>query len=436
MKKNLLKLISLLLILPMLMYSCNEKEGNEQDEEGTEQEGEQGGGGEQDPKPAEEIEIVSGKTYLATNPNIDKYMKECHYPAHDWSKSDILSYPGGFPDSSDQPCTYYLKWDKKATSSGSVLQLREYDKKGGTLTWSRDKDIDKAYSKTEISNLMPNAYYTYKLVANTSNETVLEGEFYTTGTLHHLLFYSDVHNCRDLGGWLTEDKTKMVKYRMIYRGGRLQEPEIMNKGKKDIVAEGIKAQLDLRGNSDRLLEPGEEQPDPEHALKYGPAVEGMDFCSPCIEQGGPAMLGISDGEEYSAQTIECFRFIFDCIAADKPVYFHCSLGRDRTGTLALLVLGLLGVDEGDISKEYELTYFAPKGWSVASSETYKKYMNNRTAWAYQPTAKAIWDNYVENGKTFADGVAKFLLTKSNGQISQTDIDAFRAKMLVPVPAAE
>ena len=45
------------------------------------------------------------------------------------------------------------------------------------------------------------------------------------------------------------------------------------------------------------------------------------------------------------------------IANARPggVVFHCGLGRDRTGLIALLVLALVGVDAGDIAADYELS---------------------------------------------------------------------------------
>lgn len=40
---------------------------------------------------------------------------------------------------------------------------------------------------------------------------------------------------------------------------------------------------------------------------------------------------------------------------------HCQGGCDRTGTLAFLLLGLLGVSESDLAKEYELSSFSVIG---------------------------------------------------------------------------
>lgn len=38
-----------------------------------------------------------------------------------------------------------------------------------------------------------------------------------------------------------------------------------------------------------------------------------------------------------------------------PAVFHCAAGKDRTGMVAALLLSVLGVDEGDILDDYELT---------------------------------------------------------------------------------
>lgn len=124
------------------------------------------------------------------------------------------------------------------------------------------------------------------------------------------------------------------------------------------------------------------------------------------------------------KTKQCFEFVVNSLRANKPVYFHCSLGRDRTGTLAIVLLGVLGVPEADISKEYELTYFAPKGYSIALSEDYKTFQNNRTKWVYQPTAQFFWGK--AGSGTFASGVEKYLLEIG---VSQQDIDDFRTMML-------
>ena len=130
------------------------------------------------------------------------------------------------------------------------------------------------------------------------------------------------------------------------------------------------------------------------------------------------------------RTKQVIEFIMDKVAEDKPVYFHCSLGRDRTGTTALLILGILGVNEGHISVDYEITQFAPIGYSVSGGESTR--MTRLSGVDYDGAAKYLW----EFGKK-ADGTYEPFATcvqKYMNSIGITDdkITAFRNKMLVPV----
>ena len=51
-----------------------------------------------------------------------------------------------------------------------------------------------------------------------------------------------------------------------------------------------------------------------------------------------------------------FEYILDGHCDDHhAVVFHCTAGKDRTGILGMLILGILGVDEDTIAREYELT---------------------------------------------------------------------------------
>ena len=245
-----------------------------------------------------------------------------------------------------------------------------------------------------------NKPYTFKVEAD-GGKVLSQGSFDTYGKVHQV-YFKNVRNSRDLGGWKTEDG-KTVKYRMVYRGGRFDG--LAKSGKTAIKTEGLKAELDLRGHSDV---------DTESTLKG--IVDDYEFCAPVIEEGYSQML--NDDKE---KTRMCMQFIFDMVDKNKPVYFHCSLGRDRTGTVAMLTLGILGVPEGDISQEYELTQFAPHGYATSDGEKTKM---TRTA-DYDGAANVIWKYAGENG-SFQDGVNAYFLEIG---LSQADIDKFKQNML-------
>ena len=309
------------------------------------------------------------------------FLEDVTYPERDYSETHILDekYAPTAPGNADKPQEYSIRWTKADAEGDKTVKLWEDD------GWSREMTVESGEYYVNIINLRPNAHYHYE-VTGAGGKTVTSGEFDTKGLVYQVLFKANVRNARDLGGWKAA-RGKTVKYRMIYRGGRLQPSTLTSKrGKEDLKAQGILAQLDLRGKSDVLS---------------GPTVDYMDFCAPVIEEGYTQMLR-DDG----AKVKQCFEYVAQCVKDNKPVYYHCSLGRDRTGTLTMLLLGVLGVNEGDISKEYELTQFAPFEWATSGGETTK--MTRRAD--YKGAANYIWNNFVGEGETFAQGVIKYLVS--------------------------
>ena len=386
-----------------------------------------------DPYAGAAPELKSGDVLQANSPLVEKFLTEVDYPDKTCKEyTKVFDYYGGFdgknltwanwetdwPDG-DKPQSYSIRWKQEDMESGKMMLHLEDE-----LAWSGDMEIKAGARYVNITNLVPNDKYTYK-VTTAGGKVLAQGSFTTKGCLHQVFFHGKVQkrggvelkgsgarNARDLGGWTTLDGKK-IKYRKVYRGGRLNEKwspyPLDEQGQKEVLFEGIGAQLDLRGNSDVMFEP---------------AVEGLDHCAPVIEQGGKTML-VND----AAKTKECFEFVVNSLRKGKPVYFHCSLGRDRTGTLDILLLGLLGVREGVIAKEYEVTYFAPVGYSVSISDQKSNptpvFKNTRMAWVYSDVVPYFWE--LAGDGTFAQGVEKYLLTVA--KVSQKDIDDFRSLML-------
>ncbi|MBO4340789.1 MAG: tyrosine-protein phosphatase [Bacteroidales bacterium] len=419
--------------------------------------------------------IKSGDVLQANSELTEAFITGVNYPDKDLSFTKIFDYPGGFDGkgtltwdncnkewpNGDKPNSYSIRWKMDVDDGAYILHLAD------KLGWSADTEIKAGSCYVDITNLVPNDEYTYKVSTKDGAKVVAEGKFTTKGHLHQVFFKTKCRNARDLGGWKTEDG-KTVKYRKVYRGGRMNDPwetMLSKAGKQEVLDEGIGAELELRGSDDYMTVP---------------AVTGLDHCHPCIEEGGKVMLGVtkpsakncakwlvfdesspwtqeqkapyltSEGkinkdkigeivptnEEYAAfqtaykaKTKECFMFVYNSVKAGKGVYFHCSLGRDRTGTMGVLILGVLGVREGDISKEYELTYFAPVGFSVSSSDKESNpkpvFKNDRTHWVYSDIVPYFWTQAGDG--SFASGVEKYLVEEAG--VSKQVIEDFRSLML-------
>ncbi len=404
------RFLSLFILIP-LMFCCTKPENNNEDnKEGQEQEKPQP----TDPTPTEEDEldpqVKDGETILVTNEIVEKFLTEVSYPERDYKETHILdeAYGPTAPGKYDKPQKYTIRWESTSTADDVTARLWEDD------GWSRDyTSVSDNY--LTITNLRPNANYHFEV--KSGSKTLTSGSFKTIGHVHQVFFSSGVRNARDLGGWKTKDG-KTVKYRMIYRGGRMENSKLTKTGKKDILAEGIRAQLDLRGHT---TSGSQEYLDNSPLDGYPNADSKYTFLAPCVEEGYTTLL--KDDQEKAKQ---CFQFIAKCVREGEPVYFHCYLGRDRTGTVAMMILGVLGVNEGDISKEYELTQFAPHGWATSDKETTK--MTRKAD--YRGAANYIWENFAKKADgtydEFSVGMEKYLIAIG---ITKEEIDEFRSLML-------
>jgi len=193
----------------------------------------------------------------------------------------------------------------------------------------------------------------------------------------HIRFEA-VFNFRDLGGYWTRGG-QTVAWRRLFRSSELHHMTSHDiiQFKEEIRLRSV---IDLR--SSRQLEP------------FSPLNEvGVEYYNiPLIDRGndkenvyqdfsnmGEVYSYLVRHEEFSRRVVEALEIIAE--PDNLPLVFHCSAGKDRTGVLTAIVLGILGVTDEDIIEDYTLT--AP----------YMKELINR--WNNDPKAAEALENVPE-----------------------------------------
>ncbi|MBR2812742.1 MAG: tyrosine-protein phosphatase [Solobacterium sp.] len=170
-------------------------------------------------------------------------------------------------------------------------------------------------------------------------------------------------NFRQLGGYAIKEKT--IRRNVIYRCGALGD--CSEEERQEIAALGIRTILDFRSDGERRHVPDPEIPGavnlfvPAWINKDG---EQLDMSPAGIEriigQKNSSETGLNLFLRYMYEGMlfrsHAYQVMFDALLdEDVPLLFHCSAGKDRTGTAAILILLALGADEDLITKDYLLT---------------------------------------------------------------------------------
>lgn len=399
------RLINALLIAALcLPLSCGkEKTPANNDDQPTDQPGDNTQ--EEEPAP-----IVVTEPYLVTSEIIMKFIENVTYDERDYSYTHVLDpeyAPYGAPGDADLPPTVPISWEAPAEDVALTLNVDDGE-------WAYDIALAAGTLSYDLTNLVPNRDYSWKVTRDDTGKTVALGSFKTIGFIHQVFFHPKVRNARDIGGWSTVDGKK-VKYRMLYRGGEISSGYLNNTGIQEMLREGIRAEIDLRESKD---------------VNSSKSRLGDDiaFYNANFSKGYGGLI-----REYPAKVTATFKFTVKCLRENKPVFYHCSIGRDRTGTMTALYLGLLGVSESDMSKEYELLFFSPADWSLNGGKTEFDYSRTKK-YAHQYTCNTLWQlggqalgvSDTDYTVTFAQRTEAYLL--ANG-VPQKDIDDFRELLL-------
>ena len=210
-----------------------------------------------------------------------------------------------------------------------------------------------------------------------------------------LVGLTGVSNARQLGGYVTEDG-RTVRENVLIRSGALAgatEEDLA------ILSDeyNVKLVVDLRSADDF-----EKRPDPafndavivnipvwDESLNALPLADFMALMGEFSNEPGMADLELyrqglmgADEDLYIKQTfqndisLKGFREFIDLLLAQEDgtgIVYHCSSGKDRTGSASAILLTLLGVDRETVLKDFEMTNLVLKDsldQKVAQSANY------------------------------------------------------------------
>ena len=233
-----------------------------------------------------------------------------------------------------------LTWTCEREAESYVVRLSRAEDLSGAAEYQT------AGESLTVENLFTATEYFWQVEAETADGPLVSDVFrFTTAATPRTVFIEGVSNTRDIGGYRTADG-KQVRQGMIYRGGKLED--ITEAGRETLLQTlGVRTDLDLRGD------------DPVNVL--GDAVQYIQVSAPSYttpnDPDGSGINAVRNREAIAAM----FRVLAD--EENYPVYVHCAIGRDRTGTFALLLGMLLGVEQDGLFLDYEMSLFSAAGCS-------------------------------------------------------------------------
>lgn len=293
---------------------------------------------------------------------------------------NYLSYIADHPYSPDDRSYTYINDKGFATESNrsntKPVGITVDDKTFYDAEPNKPVPFSTSKSSGTLTALDPLRWFntTYR-VKNTDGHT---GEYYDVGD-----------NCRDLGGWKCDGGT--VKYGMLVRSGEL------NPDDKELMVDqiGIKTEVSLLPISEQVSRS---------------SAWGIDWV------GNPTDIDFKYriDDPVKDQWKLYLHAIFESVANKKPVVFHCGAGADKTGTMAVMLMGILGCSEQDIDTDYELTTFIHH--TTWRNRTFPDYINYINGIKNVPLADGLSDSFRNRCISFALSVG----------ITTDEINAFRS----------
>lgn len=178
---------------------------------------------------------------------------------------------------------------------------------------------------------------------------------------HRLLNFEGIANFRDLGGYANE-QGQQVKWGVLYRSGTFAHSSKADlQGLQQLQLATL---IDFRSGGEKEEEPNQlPQPASFTVVEIPTLDEGnkalVGEVMERVESGNfdgfdPDQFMLTANRQFATEFTPQFRqFIHTVLdAGGKPVAWHCSAGKDRTGFASAILLRVLGVPQETVMRDY------------------------------------------------------------------------------------
>ena len=292
---------------------------------------------------AENVDSFNVTTDLETTKSIHTD-RQAEYLSYDGEYVSIPEnlYPDGQQHLSD-PNPVSLAWDFDVPSGKSILRY--------SVAIGREPDLSDAYvvnGTTEKSIGIYNSYLGdnyFKIIANytdgTSDSSKIQ-KYQVEDVYPRNLKIDGMTNCRDMGGGRTLEDGGRIKQGMIYRtsgthswgNGRAVVPDTITSSGKEELLNHLRCKTEINVNNSGSNQVG-------------------------VDNFVDAYMYYDAGKHHLYRNAEPLKTVFHALSDinNYPIFYHCRIGTDRTGLVAIMISGLLGVSENEIFQDYLFSNF-------------------------------------------------------------------------------
>jgi protein-tyrosine phosphatase len=239
-----------------------------------------------------------------------------------------------------------------------------------------------------------------------------------------LLAWEGLANARDLGGYPAAGGRE-TRWGAVVRSDSLAA--LTDAGRAALAAYGVRAVVDLRLPDELARHPNPYATPGDHAIAY----TNVSILDPAAGFP-PDTLTLADNYLWSLDRFAGLVAAAVSAVATAPeggVLVHCAAGKDRTGLISALLLGLVGVADGTIAADYALTaeLLRPRDQEWLEHGPGERADREALAARFAPTAEVMLA-VLDGLRRRYGGVEQYLAAAG---VSPADLDRLRDRLLAP-----